>query len=230
VGVRSIRSCTADTVYLWDMRALIFAHGDAPSAGLVASLNRPEDLVVAADAGARHALACGLLPDAVVGDLDSFGADPILPGAIPADRLHRAPALDTTDLEKAVAWAIGQGCTEIEVLGASGGRSDHALANLSVLKRHRGRAAIRIHDELFEISLVHGEASIEGPPGTVISLVAIGPCLGVTTRGLRWPLTDFALEFGPRGVHNEIETSPAAVSVREGDLLLFRGRWIEKHA
>jgi thiamine pyrophosphokinase len=212
------------------MRALVFANGEAPSPELVAALREPGDLIVAADAGARHALACALLPDAVVGDLDSFSEDPALLAAVPADRLHRVARLDITDLEKAVAWAIDHGCDEVEILGAGGGRSDHALANLSVLKHHRGRAVIRIHDELFEISLVDGEATVEGPPGTVVSLVAIGPCTGVTTRGLRWPLEDFTLDFGPRGVHNEIESSPALVSVRSGDLLLFRGRWVEKHA
>jgi thiamine pyrophosphokinase len=212
------------------MRALVFANGEAPSAALVRQLHRDGDLIVAADAGARHALACGLMPDAVVGDLDSFSEDPALQAALPGERLQRAGQLDTTDLEKAVSWSIANGCDEVEILGAGGGRSDHALANLSVLALHRGRAAIRMHDEMFEIVLVDGDLEVEGPPGTVISLVAIGTCTGVTTRGLRWPLRDFTLPFGPRGVHNEIEHSPATVSVRTGDLLVFRGRWVEKHA
>jgi thiamine pyrophosphokinase len=211
------------------MRALVFANGEAPSARLVSATLREGDLIVAADAGARHALACGLVPHAVVGDLDSFGEDPALAAAIPADRLHRESRLDTTDLEKAVAFAIQRGCDEIEILGAGGGRSDHALANLSVLIYHRGRADIRVHDEDFEICLVDGLATVEGPVGTVISLIAIGTCSGVTTTGMRWQLEDFTLPFSPRGVHNEIEDSPATVSVRTGDLFLFRGRWIEKH-
>jgi thiamine pyrophosphokinase len=210
------------------MRALIFANGDGPSQSLVASLMAGSPLLVAADGGARHALACGIVPSAVVGDLDSI--DDELRAAIPADRFHKIPRLDVTDLEKAVAFAIQQGCRDIDIVGAGGGRSDHAIANLSVLVIHRGVVNISVHDELFEISLVDGETVIEGEPGTVISLVAIGECTGVTTRGLRWPLRDFTLPFGPRGVHNEIAESPARVSVRSGDLLLYRGRFIEKHA
>ncbi|MBK9342262.1 MAG: thiamine diphosphokinase [Dehalococcoidia bacterium] len=210
------------------MRALLFANGEAPSVSLVAGCHRSGDLIVAADGGARHALANGLIPDAVVGDFDSV--DEATRAAIPGDRFHRAARLDTTDLEKSVSYALSLGCDEIEILGAGGGRSDHALANLSVLTAYRGRARIRMHDELFTISSVHGTASIEGPVGTVISLVALGECTGVTTEGLRWPLRDFTLPFGPRGIHNEIASSPAAVSLRTGDLLLFQGRWIEKHA
>ncbi|MGE3073345.1 MAG: thiamine diphosphokinase [Dehalococcoidia bacterium] len=210
------------------MRALIFANGEAPSAELVEQVHQPDDLVFAADGGARHALACGLVPDAVIGDLDSV--DDAIRKAVPSDRFHRVSRLDITDLEKAVAFALAQGITAIEILGASGGRSDHALANLSVLVTNRGAAAIRVHDEMFEVSLVDGSTTIEAPAGTVVSLVALGECTGVTTQGLRWQLADFTLPFGPRGIHNEIATSPARVSVRSGDLLLFKGRWIEKHA
>jgi len=210
------------------VRALLFANGEPPSASLVAELSPGAGLVVAADGGSRHALSHGIVPDSVVGDFDSIDDD--IRSRVPAANFHRLGALDTTDLEKAVAFAIAAGCTTIDIVGASGGRSDHALANLSVLTLHRGRAAVRIHDEHFEISLVDGSAEIAGPPGTVVSLVAIGLCEGVTTRGLRWQLDDFTLPFGPRGVHNEIAASPASVSVRKGSLLLFRGRWVEKHA
>lgn len=210
------------------MRTLVFANGEAPSAELVAAVHRPGDMVLAADGGARHALACGLVPDAVIGDLDSI--DDAIIAAIPGDRFHRVPRLDITDLQKTVNFALAEGCTEIEILGAGGGRSDHALANLSVLVLHRGEADMRVHDEQFEVSLVDGSLTIEGAAGTVVSLIAMGECTGVTTEGLRWPLTDFTLPFGPRGVHNEIERSPATVQVATGDLLLFKGRWVEKHA
>jgi thiamine pyrophosphokinase len=98
-----------------------------------------------------------------------------------------------------------------------------------MLTLYRGRARIVIADDLFDISLVEGTATIEAEAGTVVSLVALGRCEGVTTRGLRWDLEDHALEFSPLGVHNEVRESPASVSVRSGDLLLFRGRFIEKH-
>jgi thiamine pyrophosphokinase len=208
------------------MRVLLFANGDSPSRELLAAIGAV-DLVVAADGGARHALAAGLTPDAVVGDLDSV--DDVMRAAIPADRFHQVARLDITDLEKAVGFALDRGATDIEIVGAGGGRSDHALANLSVLRTFRGRAAIRIHDELFEISLVDGTASVAGQPGTVVSLVAIGECRGVSTSGMRWELTGFPLPFGARGIHNEVARSPASVSVDSGDLLLFKGRFIEKH-
>ncbi len=209
------------------MRALIIANGEPPAAALLAEAREGAALVVAADGGARAALALGLMPDVVIGDLDSLGDART---AIPPDRIHPNPDPNATDLEKAVMWCLDAGCDAIDIIGASGGRADHALANLSVLVRFGRRARVRLIDERFAIELVDGEAVVEGQPGTVVSLVAIGRCEGVTTTGLRWELHDATLDFSAYGVHNEIAASPASVSVRSGDLLLFCGRWIEHHA
>jgi thiamine pyrophosphokinase len=225
-GTRLAR--TREAGFTVAMRALVVANGEPPSGSLLHRLAEAADVVVAADGGAIIALDAGITPDAVVGDLDSVSARPSL--SFPPDRLHRITELDTTDLQKAVAFAIDRGATEVDIVAAGGGRADHALANLSVLVTFRGRARIRVHDDLFEISLVDGAATIDAPPGTLISLVAIGPCEGVTTSGMRWDLREFRLTFSPRGVHNEVAAPPATVSVRTGDLLLFRGRWIERHA
>lgn len=208
------------------MRALIFAHGELPSPALIAALHKRADIVVAADGGANGALESGITVDAVVGDLDSLNE--AARGTLPLSGLHYDPDPDATDLQKAIAFAIAQGATAIDVVAAGGGRADHALANLSVLRLFRG-TPIAIHDDLFQISLVTGRVTIDAIPGTVVSLVALGECTGVTTRGLRWDLVDHTLAFSPRGIHNEVAESPATVSVRSGDLLLFEGRWVEKH-
>lgn len=210
------------------MRAVIVANGEAPSRELFEELMAGAPMLIAADGGARHALALGHLPDMVIGDLDSV--DEAMRQAIPAERFRRVSRLDITDLEKAISFAVDLGIGDIDIVGAGGGRADHALANLSALTLQRGRAQVTMHDELFAISLVDGEARVEAPEGTVVSLVAIGECRGVSTSGMRWELEEFTLPFGPRGIHNEVAHSPARVRVRSGDLLLFRGRWIEKHA
>ena len=208
------------------MRALVIANGDPPSAALLEELRGGAALVVAADGGARSALALGLTPDIVTGDLDSIGD---AREAIPADRIRPNPDPNATDLEKAVALCLDEGCDAVDIIGGGGGRADHALANLSVLVRFGRRGRVRMVDERFAIELVDGEATVEGPAGTVVSLVALGSCEGVTTSGLRWELENAALEFSAYGVHNEIAASPATVSVRSGDLLLFLGRWVEHH-
>jgi thiamine pyrophosphokinase len=209
------------------MDALVIAHGMPVGTELLRELAAASDLVVAADGGHFHALEAGVAVDAVVGDLDSLRAGDraaLAPGV-----LHEDANPNATDLQKAVTYALDRGATTVRVTCAGGGRADHALANLSILPLFRGRGRVSIVDDQFEVSLVDGSAVVEGPPGTVVSLVAIGACTGVTTSGLRWDLADYPLGFSPYGVHNEIRESPASVTVESGDLLLFQGRWVEKH-
>ncbi|MBI2766214.1 MAG: thiamine diphosphokinase [Chloroflexi bacterium] len=209
------------------MRALLIANGETPSPALLAALAAEADVVVAADGGADKALALGIVPHAVVGDLDSVTE--ATRNSLPADSFHPVDDRDTTDLEKAIVWCMAAGVTRIDIVGAGGGRADHALANLSVLVEFRDGPELHIADDYFDIRLVQGTARIDAPVGTVVSLVALGACTGVTTSGLRWELVDHPLPFSPYGVHNEVVESPAMVTVAAGDLLLFEGRFIEKH-
>lgn len=210
------------------MHALVIANGEAPSLHLLQSLGDAAELIVAADGGASHAMAAGLTIDAVVGDLDSVTA--AARATLPAERFHHDANPDQSDLQKAIGFCIAHGAETVDVVAAGGGRADHALANLSVLRLFRGQAVVRVIDDYFDVSLIEGQATVAAPVGTVISLIAIGQASGVTTTGLRWNLTDFSLAFSPHGIHNEVADSPATISVAEGDVLLFRGRWVEKHS
>ena len=209
------------------MHALLIANGEPPSAALLRRLAADADLVVAADGGVAHALSAGISVDAVVGDLDSL--TPTQRAQLPPERVERIVDPNSTDLQKAIHYCLARGAASIDIAAAGGGRADHALANLSVLLLARGKVRMRIVDDQFDVSLVDGESVVEGEPGTVVSLVAIGQAEGVTTTGMRWDLDNFPLSFSPYGVHNELRVSPARISVQRGDVLLFRGHWVEKH-
>lgn len=205
----------------------MIANGDPPSPELAAEVLGGASLVVAADGGADRALALGMAVDAVVGDLDSLSDEA---RRAFAGKLHLDADPDRSDLPKAIDYAITLGASAIDVLGAGGGRADHALANLSVLVQFRGRANVRLIDELFEVTLIDGEATVEGPPGTVVSLITLWPAQSVTTRGLRWELDGYPLVFSAHGVHNELRESPAVIRAVGGDVLLFKGRYVDPHA
>jgi thiamine pyrophosphokinase len=209
------------------LRALVVANGEMPSKALLRALAGDASLVVAADGGVRGLIAAGIKPDAVVGDLDSLDDD--ARAQLGKSKLVRDADPDHTDIEKAIAYCVARGATRVDVAGAGGGRADHALANLSVIFLFRGRAEVHVVDDLFDVRAVDGETAIEAPAGTVVSLVAVGPVEGLTTQGLRWDLRDHALGFSPLGVHNEVVRSPARVRVHSGDLLVFEGRWVERH-
>jgi thiamine pyrophosphokinase len=213
--------------------AIVLADGAVPTR---ASLDEAwpgwdagNELVIAADGGARHATSLGLQLDRWVGDGDSIDAGDLAALAATGVRVDRvAREKDASDTELAVVAAIQAGADELTILGGLGGaRVDHALTNVALLELAAlaGRAA-RLYDERgARISLVTGpaEAALSGHVEDLVTLLPVGgPAVGVTTRGLRYPLRDETLEPGSsRGLSNVRTESLAGLALRGGRLLVI---------
>jgi len=208
-----------------EVRATIIAGGDA----------HEEDgrrwvagggLIIGADGGAAQALAWGLVPDLVIGDLDSLSkADQARLEQLGCRFLVHPRSKDETDLELALTEAVAEGAREITILGALGGRLDHTLANLLLLTLPalEGVATRLVAGDL-EVRLVRGGESVclHGQPRDLVSLLPLGgEARGVTTAGLTWPLQAETLHFGyTRGISNEMTAAEACIGVAQGILLL----------
>ena len=205
------------------MQALIVLGGDAPGRALLESCMRDADLVIAADSGLAAFDAAGLEPDLLVGDMDSVPADVLekYAGRIPEHRLNCIK--DDTDGVDALDMAIARGAEKITLLGALGGRLDHALANVMLLVRaHRKGAKAEILSESVRISRVDGYASLSGAKGDTVSLLPLGRAEGVTLKGFFYSLDQAALESDyPLGISNVVTDDQAEIKADSGDLILF---------
>ena len=184
------------------------------------------DLVVAADGGARHAVAVGRTLDLWVGDGDSLGPDGLAELEAAGVPVRRSVTdKDESDTELALLAALDAGAARITILGALGGaRTDHGLANVWLLDHPRlaGRDA-RLLDPSCRIRLASGgRFDLGGRAGDLVSLLAFGgTAAGVTTSGLRYPLTDEDLPSGPsRGLSNVRVAADAALTLRSGRVLV----------
>lgn len=205
------------------MRAIIFANGEFPDPSSARDLLRPGDLIIAADGGTRHALAAGVTPDVVIGDLDSLSSEERARVEATGSRIIRfSPRKDETDLELALQHAASAGATEIIVLAALGGRLDQTVANLLLLALPEINGIdVRVVEGAQTAFLIQNETFIQGQPGDTVSLIPLGgDAVGVTAEGLEWPLQEDTLRFGPaRGVSNVLTAEQARVRVRQGLLL-----------
>jgi thiamine pyrophosphokinase len=210
--------------------ALILADGAVPEP---AALDRSWpgwdvgiDLVIAADGGARHAAALGRPIDLWVGDGDSLGAagiEALRAAGVPIE-LARVDK-DESDTELAIVAAARAGASRVTILGALGGaRVDHGLANVWLLA-HQALAGrdVALVDDAARIRLLSaGRHDLGGRIGDLVSLFPFGgDAGGLTTRGLRYPLTDEGLWSGPaRGLSNVRDAADAAITVGSGQVLV----------
>lgn len=205
------------------MNIVIVLGGDAPGKALLERCAAGADLTIAADKGLEAFAAAGMLPDILLGDMDSVSED-VLARMQSVAEIDRLPCIkDDTDGVHALDVAIARGARHITLLGALGGRLDHALANLMLLVRaHRSGVHAQILSETVRIERVNGCMSIHGAKGDTASLLPLGEAKGVSLKGFFYPLDHADLDSSyPLGISNVIAADEAVISVSEGDLLLF---------
>lgn len=209
------------------MRAVVFINGLIDDYTTFARWLRPEDYIVAADGGARHALALGCRLNAVVGDLDSLAPELIEDLAARDVELVRYPVTkNQTDLELAIEFALQQGAEEVLLVGAVGGRLDQTLANLLILAQRTWPVQLTIIEgnQLAQLLRPGQTLVLQAHPGDTVSALPLSDTVtGITYTGMSYPLTDAILHLGStRGISNEVATTPATVTIASGRLLIIQ--------
>ena len=186
------------------------------------------DLVVAADGGTLALERWGVVPQAIVGDLDSLGLERARAyesrGVVV---VPYSPEKDESDLELAIAYAIRAKADDIVLLGILGGaRFDHEVANtlLIAAEAYRGRRLRAVRGDVTVRALHGGETlHLAGGTGDLVTLLAVrGDGVGMRTQGLKYPLAGETLHFGAaRGLSNVVESTGATVSCDRGVLLVI---------
>lgn len=204
-------------------RAILFANGEVESYGFLEKLITDTDYLVAVDGGLRHLEALGFLPDMLIGDLDSVTPAQLQRLSGGKMEIIRFPIeKDETDLELALLEVMKCGADEIAIIGGLGGRIDQTLANvfLMLLPDLTGKNVYMLTQNE-KVFVIQEQKAIRGAEGDLISLIPLnGDANGVTTIGLKYPLTNETLKFErSRGISNRMLSDQAEVKVEEGVLL-----------
>lgn len=174
------------------MKVFILASAPESNYEYVKQLVHQADYIICADGGTRHASACGIQPDLVIGDFDS-GTQPR-----GIETIVLKPEKDDSDLMCCTREAIRRGAQEIIYACASGGRIDHFLSNLFLLE-YLDTCGIRgvFYDSRNRVTFHAGGKKIQyfaDPAYKYIGIIPLDAELnGVTLRGLKYPLTDFTV-------------------------------------
>jgi len=185
-------------------------------------------LVICCDSGARHLKRLNIIPDLLIGDMDSIDPDDLKYYAQKGVYFIGYPAAkDYTDTELAMDYALKLKPHKIMILCALGGRLDHALANIYLLLKgnNKGIETFLI-DDYCEVFIINREHFFIREAGKTVSLLALTPRVsGITLTGFYYPLKKGILKMGEsRGISNIISGSRANIQVEKGKLLAIKYR------
>jgi thiamine pyrophosphokinase len=211
-------------------RCIIFANGILANPDSARRLIRADDRILAADGGTRHARTLGLIPSAIIGDLDSIPQEERRTMKEAGVQFIQHPRnKDETDLELALNYAVKMEYREIIIVAALGGRLDQTLGNLALLTNVQlSNLNVKLDDGVEETFFCRDQSHVEGRRGDLISLIPWGgEVRGVCTEGLRWPLLDETLyPHKTRGISNELLGEITSIKIETGLLLIVHRRLI----
>lgn len=213
VAILKINDVMLPDIVLQATKMTLLGGGNLPKGQLARALALAP-LLIAADGGADVALAAGLMPEAVIGDMDSLSQAGRQ--RLGADRIFEITEQETSDFDKCLRLVPAP---LVLGLGLMGARLDHQLAALHTLVRYRDRAVVLVG----ECDLV-----FHAPPSFGITLEAgmrlsLFPMTKVSGRssGLRWPIDGIDFAPGGRiGVSNAAEGGPVHLNFDRPGMLI----------
>ncbi len=204
---------------------ILFTGGSGPSQGQIAGIIRKGDIICAADSGLEAAIACGIKPEAVVGDMDSLSNLELL-GNFSQENIEKSSVdKDVTDTEIGIAWLRRRGCDSIIIIGGGEGRLDHTLALVKILEDSES-SDILWFTEREVVCVVEDRLSFIGKPDGILSVYPIGRGpWKADSQGLRWELNHVNWADGLMSLSNRMVSSRVRIEVKSGRFLLIRSLW-----
>ena len=192
---------------------VILAAGDFPSHPLALEALDSARHLVCCDGAVRALARRGRpAPDVVVGDFDSLPAS--ARRHFPDALFHHEAEQDTNDLAKAFRFCLARRWPDPVILGASGRREDHFLANFALLADFSVDApGIRMLTDHGLFLVLRYGARIRCGAGRAVSLFSLDPAQRLSSEGLRYPLDGVALDSLWRATLNVADRDVVSLSL-----------------
>ncbi|MFT5964023.1 MAG: thiamine pyrophosphokinase [Flavobacterium sp.] len=203
--------------------ALIIANGASCNPELLGQLLEWSPLVIVLDSAMERVMKLNIKVDVLLGDFDrDFDANYYKEKQYPIEIVH-TPDQNKTDLEKAFDYLHKRNIPAVNVVWATGKRTDHTITNLTNIVRYREKLKIVILDDHSKVFLLPKRFEKWYTANTPISLIPIGRVTGIHSENLFYPLQNDTLTIGYRtGSSNHVLNDGIVVLEHDqGDLLMM---------
>jgi len=163
---------------------IILANGQYPSHPAALNKLHTAGTIICTDGSANKLLENGLIPNVIIGDMDSTTIDQNSFKGLYVKIIDQ----ENTDLDKAFEWCKLNNLSPLTVLGTSQLREDHTIGNLILLANYSDELDINFVTDYFTITCHHGKRSFTSFKQQLVSIVPVEDIQSITTEGLEFPL------------------------------------------
>lgn len=211
-------------VHVAGQTCVVFAAGEWAADEVVESLVDQAEAIFACDGALTECLRRGILPRAVIGDMDSVEHELLERYRATGGLVQHEPGQDTNDLAKTLTWVEQQGITGCSIIGATGGDPQHEWANLMTCADSKLDIRCEGLDHVYRFIKPGVNHSIEFIEGAIFSMFAIPEAHGILLSGAHHELKNTSMSLGSRGLHNVATASRLSLSFKRGRLMMVHPR------
>lgn len=198
---------------------VIVGNGETPQGKIPLQFLQCAHFIVCCDGALDKLLSIGVQPDIVIGDCDSLSNEA---RAKFKDIIIEDPDVECNDLQKALKYCIKQQLGPVAVLGASGLRDDHQLANLSILNMYAERMDLIMVSNYGIFSFIDKDTSFASVSGQEVSVFNFDGQAIFSFEGLQYPVQDRRFTQLWEGSLNKALDERFTVKISGGRGMVFR--------
>ena len=198
---------------------VILAKGDFPKHHIPLRLLNEADTIICCDGATNNLIKYGLEPNHIIGDMDSITHQLKIKYE---EQLIYIPDQNENDLRKSVSWAEKNGAKEAIILGSTGKRDDHSLANIFTLLEFPSKMAISTFTDFGKFSIVKNEQKFNSFRGEQVSIFSNDKTIAITSTYLKYSLNSKKLKSLYSGSLNESINEYFSVDISHGQIVVYQ--------
>jgi thiamine pyrophosphokinase len=200
-------------------KALLILNGEIKNKSLVKNLVKSNDLIIATDGSYDKIAKLNIVPDIIMGDLDSIS---FIPKNI---RIIKKTNQNESDFEKALIWLKKNNYSEISIVGITGGRTDHLLINFALIYKYYQELNLTIYanNEIIRI-LTPDKYLINGEKNDLFSILALPKVKNLIIKGTKYSINEKEFKIGSQGLSNEFISNNIEISFTSGLIVFIRSQ------
>lgn len=204
-------------------KCIIIANGKSPTKKVVDYfVNKGFSAIICADGGANSAKKFGIIPNFIIGDLDSISLS-TLNYFKNKSTIIQIKRQNDTDVEKCLKFAIKKGFKEAILLGVTGDRLDHTICNLGIVIKFFNRIKILLAAESSFLTPINKMTTFKSKIGETISIYGFDKKTKITSSGLKYKLHNTMLPFGIKESTSNVTVSNIVeLNVKGGIVFIIR--------
>jgi thiamine pyrophosphokinase len=164
---------------------VILANGEKPHHNLPVHILKNAEKIICCDGAISFLEEQNITPHIIIGDCDSISSEQKEKNKaiIQIDK-----SIEYNDLQKALRYCIENDWKKVTILGATGWRDDHFLANIGILMHYADRLSLAMVTNYGIFTPINCTTTFESFEGQQISVFSFSSDAKITFHGLKYPV------------------------------------------